>query len=281
MNKLVGIIILNYKVSDLVNKCLASVNKSDYKKIKIYIIDNDSRDLSATDIKKFTKTTFIQNNVNSGYTGGNNLGIKQALKDGCDYVFILNPDTTVEKNTISELVKTLESNNAAIAGPKIYFSDSKKIWFAGGVIDLANVIGGHLGVDEVDSGQYDQVTEVDYITGAAILIKREVLNKVGLFDERYFLYYEDSDLCYRSKKAGYKIIYVPTAIVYHKNAQSTGLGSPLQDYYQTRNRMLFASKFLSFRTRFALFREGLRNVMIYTRRKALMDFLLSKFGKGI
>jgi GT2 family glycosyltransferase len=113
------------------------------------------------------------------------------------------------------------------------------------------------------------------------MVKREVFEKIGLFDERYFLYYEESDFCYRAKEAGYKIMYIPKAIVYHKNAQTTGLGSPLQDYYITRNRMLFASKFLPLRTRFALFREGIRNWSNPTRKKAHLDFLFGKFGRGV
>lgn len=270
-------VILNYKVKDLTLKCVASVSASSYSNLEIIVVDNNSEDGLG---KEITGVGFIQNQENLGFTGGNNIGIRQALKKGADYIFVLNPDTVVKKDSIEKLVSGLEQTNAGIAGPKIYFDNSETIWYAGGKFDLLNVLGSHRGVNEKDRGQYEKIEETDYVSGAAMMIKREVLEKVGLFDENFFLYYEDSDLCFRAKIAGFKIMYLPTAIVYHRNAQSTGLGSPLQDYYITRNRMLFASKFLPFRTRFALFREGVSHIDIPARRKALFDFLIGRLGKG-
>ena len=276
----VAVIILNYKVKDPVLKCVESVKKSDYKNLQIIVVDNNSQDGLETAIANQPDITFLQTGENHGYTGGNNRGIEKALKEGADFCFILNPDTQIQKNTLSILVEQYKSLNAGIVGPKIYFSNSNKIWYAGGIFDSANVLGSHRGVDQEDTGQYDEVVETDYITGAAMLISAAVLQKIGLFDEQYFLYYEDSDLSFRAKKAGYKLYYIPQAVVYHENAQSTGLGSPLQDYFITRNRMLFAKKFLSLRTQFALFREAVRNLNYPARRLALQDFLLGRFGKG-
>lgn len=278
--KKVAIIILNYRVKDLSLQCIKSVLKSDYQNLQVIAVDNDSQDGFEDEVRKIPNVNFLQTGANLGFTGGNNLGIKQALNGGADYVFILNPDTTVEKETISKLVLGLESNNAGIVGPKIYFESSKNIWYAGGNFDKNNVLGSHIGVNEKDAGQYDIQQETDYVTGAAMLVKKEVFEKIGLFDDRYFLYYEDSDFCVRAKRAGFKIMYIPTAIVYHANAKSTGLGSPIQDYYITRNRMLFASKFLPLRTRFALFREGLRNFNSDIRKKAFYDFWTGNLGKG-
>lgn len=277
--KKVAVVVLNYNVSEKALKCVASVRQSTYKGIEMIVVSN-SEDNLGEEIKNIPGVVFIQNSQNIGYTGGNNLGIKKALEDEVDYVFILNPDTEVECHAIEELVAVAEKSGAGILGPKVLFDDKKTIWYAGGILDLANVIGSHRGVDEEDKGQYDWEEETDYITGGMMFVKSEVFKKIGLFDDKYFLYYEDSDLCMRAKKAGFKLLYVPSAIVYHANAQSTGLGSPLQDYFQTRNRMLFASKFLPFRTRFALFRESLRNITLPTRRKALTDFLLGNLGKG-
>ena len=135
-------------------------------------------------------------------------------------------------------------------------------------------------MDQQDVGQYQNNKQVDFITGAGMMVRAEVFNQVGLFDERYFLYLEDVDLCFRAKIKGIKVTYIPNAVMYHKNAQSTGLGSSLQDYFLTRNRMVFAHKFLSLRTQFALLREVLINIGNPIRRQAFFDFLLNNLGKG-
>ena len=278
--KKVGVVILNYKLKEQALKAIQSVKNSSYKNLQIIVVDNNSQDGIEEEIKKQKDVEFIQAGNNLGYSGGNNLGIKKALDLGCELVFILNPDTTLEKDSIEKLALGLERNEAGIVCPKIYFADTKNIWFAGGKLDLLNVLGSHRGVNEKDEGQFDEEVETEFASGAAILIKKEVLEKVGLLDDRYFLYYEDSDICFRAKKAGFKIMYIPKAKVFHKNAQATGLGSSLQDYFITRNRMLFASKFLPSRTQFALFREALRNLRNPIRRMAFFDFLMGKFGKG-
>lgn len=281
MRETVGVVILNYKVADLAIKAIKSVQKSSYKHIQIYAVDNNSGDSFEEQAKKFDDVTFIQTGDNLGFTGGNNIGIKKALSEECDWVFILNPDAEVTKDAIEILVERAKEHDAHIVNPKIYFSGTKKIWFAGKKFDQLNVLGSHRGVDEEDTGKYDKEEEMEDGNGAALLIHKSVFEKVGFLDDNYFLYYEESDFCYRARRAGFKIMYIPSAVVYHENAKSTGLGSPLQDYFITRNRMLFASKFLPFRTRFALIREAFRTSFKYpTRRLALMDYLMGRFGKG-
>lgn len=275
----VAVIILNFKVKELTLKCIESIKRSTYKNLEIIVIDNHSSDGLAEKIKA-QDVSFIANRENFGFTGGNNIGIKLALQKGADFIFILNPDTEIDKRCIENLVKGAKIFKYDIAGPKIYFSKSKKIWYAGGIFDKANVIGKHRGVNEVDHGQYSEPASTDFVSGAAFFAGSKVFVSIGLFDERFFLYYEDSEFCFRAKKKRSKIMYMPEAIVYHANAASAGLGSALQDYYQTRNRMLFASIYLSIRTRFALFREALRNLGNPARRLALFDFLIGNFGKG-
>ena len=274
----IAVVVLNFKVKKSALKCIDSVKKSVTDELEIILVDNASNDGIKDKIGSGIK--FIQNQNNRGYSGGNNVGIKKALEDGVEYVLILNPDTIIDKDCIKNLLEGMERNQVQIVGPKIYFSNSKKIWYVGGIMDLENVIGKHRGVDEEDRGQYDKEMKTDFVSGAAIMIKKEVFKKIGFFDERYFLYYEDSDFCYRAGQEGFKIMYLPKAVVYHENAKSTGLGSPLQDYYITRNRMLFASKFLPLRTRFALFKEALRNLGNPVRRLAFWDFITGNFGKG-
>lgn len=277
--KKVAVVILNYKLRKLTLDCIDSVKKSIFQDIKIYVVDNNSGD----DIKKKldSQTTFIQAGSNLGYAGGNNLGITAALKDGCNLIFIINPDTKVDVLCIASCVELMSSDQTiGVVGPKILFSDRAIIWYAGGIFDYDNVLGTHRGVDQQDVGQFNKIEETDFVSGAAMMVKREVFERIGLFDEKYFLYYEDSDFCLRAKEKGFKLVYNPRALVYHKNAQATGLGSALQDYFITRNRMLLASKFLPPRVRLALIKEALKNLTNPARRLALFDFLLGKFGKG-
>lgn len=276
----VAVVILHYKYFGKTLNCLRSVKKSKYKELEIIVVDNNPDDGLSPQMKKFSEVIYLPNKENLGYTGGNNTGIVYALAHGADYIFILNPDMELDPSCISELVKSMDDKKVGIVGPKILFADRKTIWYAGGVFDQANVLGSHRGVDEADQGQYNEGEETQYVTGGAMFVRARIFDEIGLFDDKYFLYYEDSDFCYRAKQAGFKLIYNPKAVAYHENAQSTGLGSPLQDYYITRNRMLFAAKFLPFRTRFALFREGLRHWGMPVRRKALLDFLFGKLGKG-
>lgn len=282
--KKVAVVILNFKVAEYAIKAVQSVLKSTHKSKEIIVVDNNSGDDIEKRLEKYPEVKFIQTGDNLGYTG-NNVGIKKALQGDANYIFILNPDAAVTKDTISELLQGMDKFGADVANPKIYFSltsarDSKKIWFAGKIFDKANVLGSHRGVDEEDHGQFDEPIELDDVTGAALMVKREVFEKIGMLDEKYFMYYEDLDFATRALKAGFKIMYLPQAVVYHANAKSAGLGSPLQDYFITRNRMLYARKFLSPRTQFALLREAWRNRNIPARKLALTDFLMGKFGKG-
>jgi GT2 family glycosyltransferase len=278
--KKVAVVILNFKVKEATLNCIESVKKSSWKNLEIIVVDNNSGDGLEEAIKKVSGINFIQTGSNLGYTGGNNIGIKQAVKMGAGYVFVLNADTLIENKTVENLVKAAEDDRVGIVGPKILFPDKETVWFAGGIFDTANVLGSHRGVDEKDQGQYETLTEIDYATGGAMFVKSDVFEKIGFFDDHYFLYYEDSDFCFRARKAGFKIVYQPKAVVLHHNAQSTGLGSPLQDYFITRNRMLFAFKFLPFRTRFALLREAMSHLNMPIRRLALTDFLTGNLGKG-
>lgn len=276
----ISVVILNYKLKNDTLESIYSVLQSNLSGIEVIVVDNNSGDGLEEEVKKIKGVKFIQAGFNSGYTGGNNIGIKYAVGSGSDYIFILNPDATVAKDTIRNLIQASEKGGGDIVGSKILFDDKKTIWYAGGIIDTQNVLGKHIGLDEQDNGQYNNPSETGFVTGAAILIKRQVFERIGYFDERYFLYLEEVDFCYRAKRVGMKILYQPDAVVFHKNAKSTGLGSPLQDYYISRNRLLFAFKFLSFRTRFALLRHIFATIYIPTRARALFDFVFGRFGKG-
>lgn len=274
----IATVVLIYGKSPNLEECLASLRSAKSQGIEneIIVIDN---------LKD-----------NTGYSGGNNKGIRQALAGGAEAVLILNDDTKVDESFISEMAETLNDKEAGIIAPKIYFYPKfefhkdrykpkdlgKVIWYAGGVIDWDNCLGVHRGVDEIDTGQYQEKEKTGFATGCAILVKREVFEKIGLYDEEYFLYLEDLDFSVRALKAGFKIIYQPKAVVWHKNAQSGGFGSGIHDYFFTRNRLLFGSKYASIKTKFALLRESIRIFLKGNswQRKGVLDFYLRKLGKG-
>lgn len=305
---LVSIVILNWNRKSDTQECLASLAriKTSFK-LEIIVVDNASTDGSRIEIRRllkkisFNKKNFrselIKNKENLGFCGGNNIGIKHALNHGAEWVLLLNNDTLVDEDFLVNLIKEVQRDSkVGIACPKIYFAPGyefkkevysskdkgKVIWYAGGVIDWDNVYGSNHGVDEVDEGQYDRVHEVDFATGACMLISRCVLENVGYLDEKYFMYFEDSDLCQRAKREEFKVIYVPAAKVWHKVSQSSQIGGSLNDYFITRNRLLFGMKYASLRTRFALYRESLRMFWKGRRwqRQGVIDFYLGKFGRG-
>ncbi len=293
--------IVNFNGRKNTLECLNSIKKLAQTnfKLQVVLVDNGSREALKIDetYLEAIPLKIIKNKDNLGFSGGHNTGIKYAISRNADYILILNNDTVVDKNLILELTKTFNNNDVGIAAPKIYFAPGfefhkkrykkedlgKVIWYAGGDMDWKNVIGRHRGVDEVDYGQYDKALEIDYASGACFLIKKNVIEQVGMLDEKYFLYYEDSDLSWRVKKAGCKVAYVPTAFLWHKNAASVGgSGSSLQDYYITRNRLLFGIRYAPFKSKLALLQESL-NLSIKGRRwqkRGVLDFYLGKFGKG-
>ena len=271
--------------------------------LEIVVVENGSTDGSVAALRKFQITNskfqmkIIENKENLGFAEGNNIGMRYALSHGADFIILLNDDTIVDRNLIFQLVKAAQVyGKAGIISPKIYFAKGYEfhkdryqkqdlghvIWSAGGDIDWDNVYASNHGVDEVDCGLFDNVREFDFATGCCALIKRKVLEKVGLFDPKYFAYFEDADLAQRVKKAGWQVLFFPDAHLWHKVSQSSGIGSDLNDYFITRNRMLFGLRYAKLRTKMALIRESLR--LLVTGRKwqkiGIKDFYLCKFGRG-
>ena len=297
--KKVFVVVLHYKGRQFTRQCLLSLEKiraTDFS-VKIVVVENHSPEPIEKLKKEFKKAVFLKNSQNLGFAEGNNVGIREVLKKKGDYVLVLNNDTTVDKNLLSELVRAAEKDRKiGIVAPKIYFApgyeyhlsrykpseQGEVLWYAGGKIDWQNVLCSHRGVDEVDKGQYDKQVNTDYTSGCAMLIKRQVFEKFGLLDKRYFLYLEDVEFCQRAKKAGFKVFYVPKAKIWHFNAGSSEVGGPLHDYFLTRNRMLFGLKYVSWRAKFNLIKESIK--LLITGREwqriAIRDFYQRKLGKG-
>lgn len=297
----VSVVILNWNRKDDTVDCLKSLRRiSTYGyDLSILVVDNGSTDGSIEEFNKITDPSFklIKSETNLGFVGGNNLGIKCAMEDGADWILVLNNDTLADKNMIKEMVKFAEGKtNVGIVSPKIYFApgfefhkgiypkftSGKVIWAAGGKIDWDNVYGTNIGVDDVDRGQYDEVKEIDFASGASMLISRKVIEKIGYFNPKYFMYLEDTEFCQRAKNVGFKIFYLPSAMLWHKVAQSSAIGGTLNDYYITRNRMLFGFKYASFRAKFALVRESIKFLIVGRpwQRKGVLDFYFKNLGKG-
>lgn len=294
----VYIIILNWNGYKDTIECIESIKKITYKNYDILIIDNGSTDNSVTELsKKYPNVTIIENQENLGYAGGNNIGFKYALKKKAEYTFIINPDSIISETCINELiVKMNDDSSIGMASPKIYFYDKPKIiWYAGSKIDWKRGLTPHVGYNEIDNGQFDKYTYTDRVSGCAVMIKTDLLKRIGFFDERYFLYFEETDLSVRFKKLGYNVAFIPNAKCWHKISKSTGgyYGSIYQ-YYMTRNNLLFMKihgkkYFIEFfahsiiRSSISFLKilknaQGNRFTLVLSVFKGYQDFFLNKYG---
>jgi GT2 family glycosyltransferase len=184
----------------------------------------------------------IETGANLGFTGGNNIGIRQALDAGADYILLLNNDTIVAPDMIDRLLEPMEKDpQIGVAGPTIYYFDQPHVvWSAGGSIDWKRGSTAMTAIGSEDKGQFgSQPQEVEFVTGCALLARREVWDKVGLLDDRFFMYYEETEWCVRASQAGYKIVHVPLAMMWHKISNEARATSAHTHYYMVRNRLLF------------------------------------------
>ena len=241
---LVVSVILNTNRRDDTLACLRSLQQSSYPNQRTIVLDNHSTDGSLAAIRSnFPEVETIELAENRGYTGNNNVGIRLALEAQADWVFVLNEDTILDPECLAKLVAVGESHsNIGMVGPMVYhFDEPTLIQSAGGVLGRGweSV---HLGKDEKDGGQFREPHMVSWLTGCALLIRRAVINQVGMLDERMFIYYEETEWCLRARAAGWRLMHVPEAKLWHKGVQRNYLPSPSFTYYMTRNRFLMLSK---------------------------------------
>jgi len=241
----VSIIILNWNQKEMTLKCLASLNKISCPHYEIILVDNGSTDGSVETIKKeFPKVKIIENKRNLGVAGGRNVGIEYVQQKGADYLLLLDNDTTVHKDFITEMVKVgVSDKKAGILTGKIYFySQPNKLWCAGGSLSLYRCNLSLIGYDEIDRGQYDDIRDVDHVAGCCLMIKKKVIDEIGILDQNFIEYFsEDTDWCLRAKKKGYKIIYVPKAKIWHHVIKKTSI-STRHWYLKGRNLMWLMRK---------------------------------------
>lgn len=297
MNKKVYIIVLNWNGKDDTLDCLQSLRSTNYDNYKVVLVDNGSEDDSVKAVReKFSEVEVVETGKNLGFAGGNNVGIEYAIKAGADYVFLINNDTTVHPDYLKELVDVAESDvKIGAVGSKImYYGEPERIWFVGGKINWLKNKGEHIGLDEIDKGQFDEIREVDYLTGCALLVKREVVEKVGVLEDDYFLYYEDADYSLRIQNAGYKTVYAPKSKIYHKVSRSTKPGSSSYVYYHVRNGLVNARRNGSLPIKIAIYifalllaaKQAIKIVFFPKKRnwafavlRGEKDFLRGKMGK--
>lgn len=230
----ISIVILTFNnektIAPLLNSLLPLKSR-----FRVVVVDNGSSDETLLQVKKFKFAKVIENKKNLGFSAGGNIGIKFALSSKADVVFLLNPDALVSKDFLINFDKTtkflLDKN--AIVGTKI-LDENGKVWSVGGLLDkkrYSSIL------------KHKLSSDLDYISGTAVFIKKEVFEKIGFFKEDYFLYYEDVDFCFRAKIAGFKLAVDPNISVVHHPSSSVGKNSPVMQYYMARNHMLFVERF--------------------------------------
>jgi GT2 family glycosyltransferase len=241
LNIELSIITINYNGLNDTCALIESIPFND--KLEVIVVDNASKEDEATILQdRYSHIRVIRSKENLGFAGGNNLGIKAAQGN---YLFLVNNDTIFKEFNVQALINRLESSSGiGIVCPKIRFAwDQNPIQYAGYTpLSEVTVRNQAIGFGEKDQGQYDTAHPTPYAHGAAMLIKREALEKVGLMPECYFLYYEELDWSMMFTRAGYQIWYEPTCTIYHKESQATGQNSPLRTYYLTRNRLLLVRR---------------------------------------
>lgn len=260
----VSVIVLTYNSAPFILRCLESLSCQSYPPFETIVVENHSTDDT---IERIQQSTFhpllIQNATNRGCAGGNNDGWHQSHGE---IVVFLNPDTEVTPDWLRSLVAPFHDPMVAITGCKIYYPNSHILQHAGGIL-YPNAMSDHYGNQQEDTGQYDTQREVDYITGAAFAVRRSFLESVEGFDEDYSpAYYEETDLCYKARKQGLKVLYVPSAVVYHHESPALRRCSPAfyRTYYRSRIRFLlknyslrdWLTRFLPFELKWFFMRES-------------------------
>ncbi|HIC91275.1 MAG TPA: glycosyltransferase family 2 protein [Syntrophaceae bacterium] len=261
----VSIIILNWNGLEDTLECLESVFKLDYPNFEVIVVDNGSTDDSVRQIRQeFPDVVIIENGKNLGFAEGNNVGIRYAIKNGAEYVLLLNNDTVVDPQLLNAFVEASQLYpEAGIFGAKIYYySEPNRIWDAGAKWNQNIGKFYIIGENQLDNeNKFEQMIEVDYACGCSLFFRTALVSKIGLLDQRFFLTWEETDWCYSARRAGFKCLYVPKAKVWHKvSASFGGNHSPLFRYFYIRNRLLWAQRNLPFSKRWDVYKHVVKEL---------------------
>ncbi len=305
----VGIVVVHYNNLHDTMRCLRSLRRLNYPNYFVILIDNNSPNGSGRVLQSVAEPNHVfvvLNPENSGFAGGNNLGIRHALEYDADFVWLVNPDASVEPDSLTKLIEEAERHpHGAMFGSKILYgetgsseqtsSSKQKIWGAGGRINVRARQIEMVGSRELDDGQHETLRECDYLPGCSLLIRSEDIARFGLMPEEFFMYFEETDWCAELKTQGRKLFYVPESIVWHHFDDEKGQ-TPFSVYYYNRNELLFwfrrsswgGKAKLIFRVLFkdlphiqhALSRAPSELRPIFqAHRASRIDFLLGRFGK--
>ncbi len=242
LQPLVSVIVVNWNGKAYLGACLTSLCNQTFLDFELIVVDNGSTDGSVEIVRShFPDCLIIQNTSNYGFARGNNQGIEKAKGR---YIVLLNNDAEAESHWLEELVKVAEEDQRiGMLASKIYLQGGHKIIDNVGHLIYRDGLNRGRGRLEADHGQFEQMEEVLFPSGCAALYRREMLEEIGLFDEDFFAYGDDTDLGLKGRLAGWKCLYVPTAIVFHRYSQSSGSYSPFKAFYVERNRVWIAIKY--------------------------------------
>lgn len=237
-------VILNTNRRDDTLACLTSLAKNTYENNSIIVLDNHSTDGSAEAIRcSFPAVRIIELTENLGYAGNNNVGIRAALEQQADWVFVLNEDTLLAPDCLELLVNMGETDpQIGMVGPMVYHYDEPDVIQSAGGTMNRYWIGHHLGRDEKDHGQFTMPRSMDWLTGCGILVRCALIEQIGMFDERFFIYAEEKEWCLRARKARWCLMHVPQAKLWHKGVKRDYRPKPSVTYYMTRNHFLMLAK---------------------------------------
>jgi GT2 family glycosyltransferase len=287
----VYIVILNWNGWQDTTECVESCLMLQHANSTVLIVDNNSSDGSEAILReRFPHVELIQTQENLGYAGGNNAGIRHALANGAEYIWLLNNDTKVDPAALEEMLCVASQNpDVGMVGPKILlYSRPEYLNCIGSTINLITGRPSLIGLGEKDDGRFDAVGEMDTLSGCSLLVRKEVIDVVGFLDESFFLFYEETDWILRAKRAGYRMLYVPKARIWHKVSASVGgHQSPLMLYYMTRNNPLLMRKnvgrlaFVRFMTIYLclVIPKKMINVLLFNKDKRCQK--VTAIGKGL
>jgi GT2 family glycosyltransferase len=241
---LIAVVVLNTNRRDDTLTCLASLAALDYANHVVLVLDNASTDGSVEAVRaQFPEARVLPLADNRGYAGNNNVGIEAAMAMGAEWILVLNEDTVLAPTCFTELMQVAGADaRIGALGPMVYHHDEPGvIQSAGGMLDR-HWTARHAGENEDDTGQFAAPRRVDWVSGCAIMVRREAVQQVGALDDRFFYYWEETELCVRLKRAGWSIVHVPAARLWHKGVKRDYRPGPSIAYYNTRNRLLLMSK---------------------------------------
>jgi GT2 family glycosyltransferase len=239
----VAVIILAYNGLDLTRQCLDSLRASDYSSVQVWVVDNASNDGTPAAIREaYPEVQLLALSENLGYAGGNNAGIRAALQQGAGLVFLVNNDTCLYPDCIRVLVRALEEHpRAGMVGPMVYTWEGNVISSAGGKLVWRNADAVNVGMGEVDGGQFAG-RAVDFVNGCGLMVTRAAIDQAGLLDERFFMYWEETEWAVRVREAGLEVWFEPRARMRHRAPIRHEALSPTTLYYMTRNRLFFMAR---------------------------------------